>query len=80
MNNDVLKEKEENWDNKITLEKYIKATEKDHFINCNWTDYEFYYLINNLKKLQEIKKIINNEKITGIEAKLMIKDILEGKE
>lgn len=33
------------------------------------------------KELQEIldkiKKIINNEKITGIEAKLMIKDILE---
>lgn len=32
-----------------------------------------------LKKiLDKIKKIINNEKITGIEAKLMIKDILEG--
>lgn len=27
--------------------------------------------------LDKIKKIINNEKITGIEAKLMIKDILE---
>lgn len=29
--------------------------------------------------LQKIKTIINNEKITGIEAKLMIKDILEEK-
>lgn len=28
---------------------------------------------------QKIKTIINNEKITGIEAKLMIKDILEEK-
>lgn len=27
--------------------------------------------------LQKIKKIIDNEKITGIEAKLMIKDIFE---
>lgn len=33
-----------------------------------------------LKKiLDKIKKIIENEKITGIEAKLMIKDILEEK-
>lgn len=31
-----------------------------------------------LKKiLERIKKIVDNEKITGIEAKLMIKDILE---
>lgn len=28
--------------------------------------------------LEKIKKIVDNEKITGIEAKLMIKDILEG--
>lgn len=27
--------------------------------------------------LDKIKEIINNEKITGIEAKLMIKDLLE---
>ena len=27
--------------------------------------------------LEKIKKIVDNEKITGIEAKLMIKDILE---
>ena len=34
-----------------------------------------------LKKiLDKIKKIIDNEKVSGIEAKLMIKDILEGKE
>ena len=33
-----------------------------------------------LKKiLDKIKDIVNNEKITGIEAKLMIKDILEEK-
>ena len=30
--------------------------------------------------LDKIKKIIDNEKVSGIEAKLMIKDILEGKE
>ena len=29
--------------------------------------------------LQKIQKIVDNEKITGIEAKLMIKDVLEGK-
>lgn len=29
--------------------------------------------------LDKIKKIINNEKVSGIEAKLMIKDILEEK-
>lgn len=31
------------------------------------------------KTLEKIRTIINNEKITGIEAKLMIKDILEEK-
>ena len=30
--------------------------------------------------LKKKKKIVDNEKITGIEAKLMIKDILEEKE
>lgn len=29
-------------------------------------------------KLEKIKEIVNNDKICGIEAKLMIKDILEG--
>jgi len=28
--------------------------------------------------IHKIKKIVDNEKITGIEAKLMIKDLLEG--
>ena len=32
------------------------------------------------KTLDKIKDIVNNEKVSGIEAKLMIKDILEGKE
>lgn len=36
------------------------------------------YIINLKNTLDKIKQIINNEKITGIEAKLMIKDILEG--
>ena len=31
------------------------------------------------KTLEKIQKIVDNEKITGIEARLMIKDILEGK-
>lgn len=35
------------------------------------------YIVNLENTLDKIKKIINNEKITGIEAKLMIKDILE---
>lgn len=30
-----------------------------------------------IEQLDKIKKIVDNEKITGIEAKLMIKDILE---
>ena len=29
--------------------------------------------------LKKIKQIVNNDKVSGIEAKLMIKDILEGK-
>jgi hypothetical protein len=29
--------------------------------------------------LERIKEIVNNDKITGIEAKMMIKDLLEGK-
>ena len=29
------------------------------------------------KTLDKIKDIVNNEKVSGIEAKLMIKDILE---
>lgn len=36
-----------------------------------------YKLGNYENRLQRIKKIVDNEKITGIEAKLMIKDILE---
>lgn len=37
------------------------------------------YIINLETTLDKIKDIVNNEKITGIEAKLMIKDILEEK-
>lgn len=36
------------------------------------------YISNLENTLDKIKKIVDNEKITGIEAKLMIKDILEG--
>lgn len=35
------------------------------------------YIINLENTLDKIKKIIENEKVSGIEAKLMIKDILE---
>ena len=35
---------------------------------------KYYY-----KTLEKIQKIVDNEKITGIEARLMIKDVLEGK-
>ena len=46
---------------------------------------EMYEYIQSLKeekwkledKLEKIQKIISNEKITGIEAKLMIQDLLE---
>ena len=38
------------------------------------------YIVNLENTLDKIKKIIDNEKITGIETKLMIKDILEGVE
>ena len=38
------------------------------------------YIVNLENTLDKIKKIIENEKITGIEAKLMIKDILEEKQ
>lgn len=37
------------------------------------------YIINLENTLDKIKKIIENEKVSGIEAKLMIKDILEEK-
>lgn len=35
------------------------------------------YIVDLETALNKIKDIVNNEKITGIEAKLMIKDILE---
>ena len=40
--------------------------------------YEYKEESEELKKiLDKIKEIVNNEKITGIEAKLMIKDLLD---
>lgn len=37
------------------------------------------YIVNLENTLDKIKKIIENEKVSGIEAKLMIKDILNDK-
>lgn len=34
------------------------------------------YVNNSREKLEYIKKLVNNDKITGIEAKLIIKDLL----
>ena len=39
-----------------------------------WEEYKKYNKI-----INKIKEIVDNEKITGIEAKLMIKDVLENK-
>lgn len=55
MNENVKEEKEKYWDKKITLEGYIKETEKRGYIDCsaNW-EYEYWYILENLKKLNEI--------------------------
>ena len=56
--------------------------DEDEFGEELWREnlyYEYKEESEELKKiLEKIKKIVDNEKITGIEAKLMIKDILEG--
>ena len=58
MSEEILREKEEYLDNKITLEKYINSTEKEGWIDTGHYEYEFYYIIDNLKRLQLLENII----------------------
>lgn len=60
MNEFILKEKHKYWDNKITLEEYIKNTEEDGYIDCSSDyEYEFWYILENLKKLNNLQSKID---------------------
>jgi len=59
MNEFVLKEKHKYWDNKITLEKYIKDVEESGYIDCTSDyEYEYWYILENLKKLNNLQSKI----------------------
>lgn len=58
MSEEILRVKEKYWDNKITLEDYINSTEKEGWIDTGDYEYEFYYIIDNLKKTQLLENII----------------------
>lgn len=90
MSEEILREKEKYWDNKITLEEYINSTEKEGWIDTGDYEYEFYYIIDNLKKTQlleniikEVREYMNKHEIEGVylDCKLYetkaYKDILE---
>lgn len=64
----------------ITKSKYNPFIELDKEKPQTLTRWQDPTIEEQNKKLYKIKEIVNNEKICGIEAKLMIKDILEGKE
>ena len=60
MNEFILKEKHKYWDNKITLEEYIKNIEEYGYIDCSSNyDYEFWYILENLKKLNNLQSKID---------------------
>ena len=62
MNDFILKEKEEYWDNKITLKDYISRLKEYNYIDCsgNW-EYEFHYIVENLEKLDKLRQ--ENERL-----------------
>ena len=60
MNEFILEEKHKYWDNKITLKEYIKDTEESGYIDCTGNlEYEFWYILENLKKLNNLQSKID---------------------
>ena len=60
MNKFVLEEKHKYWDNKRTLEEYIKDTEESGYIDCTGDyEYEYWYILENLKKLNNLQSKID---------------------
>lgn len=79
MNEFILKEKHKYWDNKITLEEYIKNIEEASYIDCSSNyDYEFWYILENLKKSNNLQsKIDKANKILDKYAKTDVEDYKE---
>lgn len=61
MNTHILKEKRENWDNKINLKNYITRLKRVGYIDCSsgW-DYEYWYILENLEKIQLLQQYIES--------------------
>lgn len=68
----MKKELKEQFKSKNDLEEFVDFLLKD--IKSNVLKE---YIKDQREKLDRIKEIVSNDKITGIEAKLIIKDLLE---
>ena len=68
----MKKELKEQFNSKSDLEEFIDFLLKD--INSNVLKE---YIKDQRDTIAEIKRIVNDDKITGIEGKLIIKDLLE---
>lgn len=53
MDNFALEEKK-NW--KYNLEEYISSIKEYKYIDCNTSDYEYWYILEQLEKLLQINK------------------------
>ena len=61
------------------MNKYKTFNELKDELGDKFDDYMYNANLELLKKIDRIKEIIENKNITGIEARLMIQDILEDK-
>jgi NTP pyrophosphatase (non-canonical NTP hydrolase) len=61
------------------MNKYKTLEELKEELGDKLEDYMYNANIELLKQIDEIRRIIENKNITGIEARLMIQDILEDK-
>lgn len=64
--------------NKLDKDRNVTQEYLDYVKNFDREDLERFYMGADLI-IERIKEIIYNEKISNIEARLMIKDVLEGK-
>lgn len=61
------------------MNKYKTFNELKDELGDKFDDYMYNANLELLKKIDRIKEIVENKNITGIEARLMIQDILEDK-
>ena len=64
--------------NKLDKDRNVTQEYLDYVKNLDREDLERFYIGADLI-IERIKEIVYNEKISNIEARLMIKDVLEGK-